>query len=239
LRNHSFAGKYRFFVVILHKSAVTVSFLLPFHTEAQESAVALVLAVVVLSSPKGICCSPGIRHLSRKQTDAFAHIPTSLLLSKCYAVRNQEDPSMPAPQTLKNHARFNPLFHFTIIPLLILNLIFSIYITIHRWPAYQHEHLWWIVMAIVFILMAGNARGSALQAQDRIVRLEERLRLATLLPPDDRAHINDLTTRQLIALRFASDAELPALARTALTQRLEPKAIKQAIVNWRADHERV
>jgi Family of unknown function (DUF6526) len=146
---------------------------------------------------------------------------------------------MPTPQTLKNHARFNPLFHFTIIPLLILNLIFSIYITIHRWPAYQHEHLWWIVMAVVFILMAGDARGSALKAQDRVVRLEERLRLATLLPPDDRAHINDLTTRQLIALRFASDAELPALARTALTQRLEPKAIKQAIINWRADHERV
>ncbi len=146
---------------------------------------------------------------------------------------------MPTPQTLKNHARFNPLFHFTIIPLLILNLIFAIYITIHRWPAYQHTHLWWIVMAVVFILMAGDARGSALKAQNRVIRLEERLRLATLLPPDDRAHINDLTTRQLIALRFASDAELPALARTALTQRLEPKAIKQAIINWRADHERV
>ncbi|WP_433971629.1 DUF6526 family protein [Tunturiibacter lichenicola] len=146
---------------------------------------------------------------------------------------------MPTPQTLKNHARFNPLFHFTILPLLVLNLIFSIYITIHRWPAYQHTHLWWIVMAVVFILMAGDARGSALKAQDRIVRLEERLRLAALLPPADRTHIDDLTTRQLIALRFASDAELPALAHTALTQRLEPKAIKQAIINWRADNERV
>ena len=146
---------------------------------------------------------------------------------------------MPAPQTLKNHARFNPLFHFTIIPLLILNLIFSIYITIHDWPRYAHTHLWWIVMAVVFILMAGDARGSAIKAQDRIVRLEERLRLATLLPPDDRAHINDLTTRQLIALRFASDAELPALARKTLTQNLEPKVIKQSIVNWRGDHYRV
>jgi hypothetical protein len=146
---------------------------------------------------------------------------------------------MPTPQTLKNHSRFNPLFHFTIIPLLILNLAFSIYITIHRWPAYQHTHLWWIVMAVVFILMAGDARGSALKAQDRVIRLEERLRLAALLPPADRAHIDDLTTRQLIALRFASDAELPALAHAALTQRLEPKAIKQAIVNWRADHDRV
>ncbi|WP_260734740.1 DUF6526 family protein [Tunturiibacter lichenicola] len=146
---------------------------------------------------------------------------------------------MPTPQTLKNHARFNPLFHFAIIPLLFLNLVFSIYITIHRWPAYQHTHLWWIVMAIVFFLMAGDARGSALKTQNRIIRLEERLRLATLLPPDDRAHINELTTPQLIALRFASDAELPALAHTTLTQRLEPKAIKQAIVNWRPDNERV
>jgi hypothetical protein len=146
---------------------------------------------------------------------------------------------MPTPQTLKNHVRYDPTFHFTIIPLLILNLVFSIYITVHNWPSYKHTHLWWIVMAIVFILMAGNARGGALKAQDRIIRLEERLRLTALLPHADCAHINDLTTRQLVALRFASDAELPALARTALTQRLEPKAIKQSIVTWRADHDRV
>jgi hypothetical protein len=151
----------------------------------------------------------------------------------------EEDTTMPAPQTLKNYVRYDPLFHFTIIPLLLLNLIFSIYITVHNWPGYKHTHLWWIVMALVFLLMAGCARESTLRAQNRIIRLEERLRLAMLLEPADRAHINDLTTHQLIALRFASDAELPALAHTALTQRLEPKAIKQSIVNWRADHERV
>jgi hypothetical protein len=146
---------------------------------------------------------------------------------------------MPTPQTLKSHARFNPLFHFTIIPLLLLNLIFSIYITVHNWPGYKHTHLWWIVMAVVFILMAGDARGSALKAQDRVIRLEERLRLHVLLPAADRSHIDELTVPQLIALRFASDAELPGLAHQALTKNMEPKAIKQAIVNWRPDHHRV
>ena len=146
---------------------------------------------------------------------------------------------MPAAQSLKNHTRFDPVFHFTIIPLLLLNLIFSIYVTIHRWPAYQHTNLWWIVMAIVFILMAGRARQAALTAQDRIIRMEERTRLAALLPASERAHINELSVRQLIALRFASDAELPALVHKTLTQNLDPKAIKESIVSWRPDYHRV
>ena len=146
---------------------------------------------------------------------------------------------MPAPQSFKNHARFYPLFHFIILPLLLLNLIFSIYITIHNWPAYQHTHLWGIIMAIVFFLLAGAARGSALKAQDRIIRLEERLRLAALLPAADRAHIDELTLPQLFALRFASDTELPGLAHRALTKSMEPKAIKQAIINWRPDNQRI
>jgi hypothetical protein len=146
---------------------------------------------------------------------------------------------MPAPQNLKNHTRFDPSFHFVIIPALLLNLIFSIYITINAWPRYQHTHLWWIVMAIIFLLMADRARAAALKAQDRIIRLEERLRLTALLPAADLAHIDELTIKQLIALRFASDAELPALVHKTLTQNLEPKAIKQSIVNWRADDHRV
>jgi len=146
---------------------------------------------------------------------------------------------MPAAQNFKNHTRFHPPFHFVIIPLLFLNLIFAIYITIHRWPAYRHTNLWWVVMAIVFFLIAGFARDYALKAQDRIIRLEERLRLQALLPPADRAHIDELTVPQLIALRFASDAELPDLAHRALTKNMDPKAIKEAIVNWRPDNQRI
>ena len=146
---------------------------------------------------------------------------------------------MPAPQSLKNHTRFYPLFHFFVLPMLLLNLIFSIYATVHAWPRYQHTHLWWIAMSVVFFVMAGIARGGAIKVQDRVIRLEERLRLATLLPAEDRSHIDELSVEQLIALRFASDAELPALVRKTLTQNLEPKAIKQSIVNWRPDYHRV
>jgi hypothetical protein len=146
---------------------------------------------------------------------------------------------MPTPQNLKNHTRWYPPFHFFVLPMLLLNIIFSIYVTVHDWPRYEHTHLWWIVMSFVLFVLAGTARGGALIAQDRIIRLEERLRLVALLPAEDRAHIDELTVKQLVALRFASDAELPALVRKTLTQNLEPKAIKQSIVNWRGDYNRV
>jgi hypothetical protein len=87
--------------------------------------------------------------------------------------------------------------------------------------------------------MGLRLRDRALVVQDRVVRLEERLRLHALLPAEDRAHIDELSVKQLVALRFASDDELPALAHRALTQNLEPKAIKQSIVNWRGDYHRV
>ena len=146
---------------------------------------------------------------------------------------------MSAPQNLKNHARFYPIFHFFVLPMLLLNIIFSIYATIHHWPEHRILFLWWIAMSLVLFVMAGAARGGALKVQDRIIRLEERLRLAALLPAEDRAHVHELSVEQLIALRFASDEELPALVRKTLTQNLEPKAIKQSIVNWRGDYHRV
>lgn len=146
---------------------------------------------------------------------------------------------MPTPQSFKNYTRWMPPFHFFVLPLLLLNFIFSIYATIHHWPEHRILFLWWIVMSVVFFVMAGLARSGAIKVQDRVIRLEERLRLAALLPAEDRAHIDELSIQQLIALRFASDAELPALVRKTLTQNLEPKAIKQSIVNWRGDYYRV
>jgi hypothetical protein len=146
---------------------------------------------------------------------------------------------MPTPQSYKSHTRWDPPFHFFALPMLLLNIIFAIYSTIHHWPNDPRLHIWWIAMAIVIFVAVGTARGTALRAQDRIIRLEERLRLTRLLPAADQARIGELTTKQLIGLRFASDEELPALTHKALTQNLDMKAIKQNIVNWRADNERV
>lgn len=146
---------------------------------------------------------------------------------------------MPKPQSFQHHTRLFPPFHFVLMPILVFNLIFSIYTTAHLYPAHRYLFYWWIVMSIALILLAVLSRVQALKAQDRIIRLEERLRLASLLPANELPHIQEFTTAQLIALRFASDAELPALAHRALTQNLDRKAIKQAIVTWRADDLRI
>ena len=145
---------------------------------------------------------------------------------------------MAQPQTYKNHARFDPLFHYFILPMLVINLGFAIYATIHAWPSYQHTHLWWIVMSLVFFAMAGCARSTTLRTQDRIIRLEEQLRLADLVDEDQLGLVDALTMEQYIGLRFASDAEVVALAQRAVAENLTRKQIKESIVNWRPDHYR-
>ena len=146
---------------------------------------------------------------------------------------------MAATQSFKSHTRWDPIYHFFTIPLLLANIVVT-------GVNYAHSHaytgfggIWSILIAVALFFLALKARMYALGDQDRIIRLEERLRLHALLPAEERAHINDLSTKQLIALRFASDDELPALFRKTLTQNLEPKAIKKSIVNWRPDYERV
>jgi hypothetical protein len=145
---------------------------------------------------------------------------------------------MAQPQSYKNHTRYDPAFHFFIIPMLTLNLGFAIYATIHSWPFYQHSHLWWIVMSLVFFAMAGCARETTLRVQNRLIRLEEQLRLADLVDEDHLELVEALTMQQYIALRFASDAEVPALAQRAVAENLTPKQIKESIVTWRPDHHR-
>ncbi len=146
---------------------------------------------------------------------------------------------MAQPQSFKNHARFDPPFHFFILPLLLLNLIFVIYWAIHYWPVHRYQHLWWIVMSIVLFVMAGIFRGYALKNQDRLIRLEEQLRLADLLDENQLSLIDALTIDQYIGLRFASDAEVAALAQRAVTEHLNRKQIKEAITHWRPDNHRI
>ncbi len=144
--------------------------------------------------------------------------------------------SQPKPQTYANHARIDPAFHYFLLPVLLITWIATM---VHL---ARHPHLgnaWLVVLAFALILVAVKSRMYALQAQDRVIRLEERMRLSTLLQEPLRARIGELTERQLIGLRFASDAEIPALVARALSEKLTQKQIKQAIQNWRPDHFRV
>ena len=141
-----------------------------------------------------------------------------------------------APQSFKNHARFDPPYHFVLTTVLAVNLFIVC--------CYAYRHLswfteWMVVLSIAVFIPFAKLRSYPLKIQDRVIRLEERLRLTALLSPADRVHIDELSIQQLIALRFASDAELPTLVHKTLTERLEPKAIKQHITNWRADYDRV
>lgn len=139
-------------------------------------------------------------------------------------------------QTLSNYTRYDPPFHFFILPVFAITLIATIVHVVRR-PSVHSA--WLIVVVIAAILAIFKIRLYALKVQDRVIRLEERLRLATLLDPALRGRIHDLTMSQLVALRFASDAELPALATRALNEKLPGAEIKKAIQQWRGDYWRV
>jgi len=147
------------------------------------------------------------------------------------------------PQTFANHARFDPPFHFYVLPVfglaLILVLIhFFAHITHGGFHSHVHAFLL-ILLAVACLLLVLKVRFYALRVQDRVIRLEERLRLSQLLAEPLRSRIPELTEDQLIGLRFASDAEIPKLVERALKEKLTRKQIKQAIQNWRPDYWRV
>lgn len=151
----------------------------------------------------------------------------------------REDILMSAPQTYKNHARFHPAFHFILTPILLINFLFTIVVFFRHLHEHPLLHLWLAVLAFAFLLLAGVARSSALKVQDRVIRLEEHLRYLQLLTPEEIAAARSLTIKQIVALRFASDGELPGLVRRAVAENLTPKAIKESITSWRPDTYRV
>jgi hypothetical protein len=145
---------------------------------------------------------------------------------------------MPAkPQTFDNHARYFPLFHFFLTPLLFLNLIYQA-VRLYQEPSVDRAVF--VLLSVVFIAMIVAARMQALKAQDRVIRLEERLRYRELLSPEIATRASGLSLGQLIALRFAADGELQDLVRRACDKELNtPKEIKLAVKNWRGDYHRV
>ena len=146
---------------------------------------------------------------------------------------------MPEPQNYKNHTRFDPPWHYFIAPALLLNIVVAIGETIHHWPNHRFLFLWWVFLSVVLLMAVGKARQHSVKAQDRIIRLEERLRFAALLPADELARSKTLTESQIIGLRFASDDELPGLVKRTLDQGLTQKQIKESINKWRPDYFRV
>ncbi len=140
------------------------------------------------------------------------------------------------PQTYANHAKFVPLFHYVALPLLLVNLLLALAGLLDGLTLASLND---VGVAAAMILTALFARMFALKAQDRVIRLEERLRMQRLLPDDLRPRIDAVTTAQCVALRFASDEELPALTRRALDENADRKTLKQAIRNWRSDYQRV
>ncbi|HXT20494.1 MAG TPA: DUF6526 family protein [Thermoanaerobaculia bacterium] len=141
------------------------------------------------------------------------------------------------PQTFANHSRIVPLFHFVVFGLLVLNLLYRLYVAVRYW---HWGALIDVALAVALVLFAWSVRTFDTRLQDRIIRLEMRLRLATLLPEDLRGRIGELRVGQLIALRFAPDAEIPALVREVLEGRLQKGGdIKQRIQTWEPDYFRV
>ncbi len=142
---------------------------------------------------------------------------------------------MASEQTYSNHRRYNPWHHFVVLPILSINLAVEIQRLIKDPSAYRG---WQVVLAIGLFLFSFTARGMALRAQDRVIRLEERLRLSRLI--GDQAVIESLRPGQLIAMRFAPDEEVPELVRRIAGGELQTtEEIKKAIRTWRPDYLRV
>lgn len=145
------------------------------------------------------------------------------------------------PQSYAHHTRWDPPFHFFVLPVFVIATIAAIVHLVLRF--YYHHHplygVFMVVLALAALVAIFKIRLNALKVQDRVIRLEERLRLATVLPEPLRSRIPELTVGQLIALRFAPDAELPGLVQKALNEKLSRDDIKKAIQNWRPDDWRV
>jgi hypothetical protein len=143
---------------------------------------------------------------------------------------------MSEPQSFKNHGRFDPPYHFFLAIVLVANIIIAIIHAVHHFRFYP---VWLVVLSLAALVAAFRMRQYPLKVQDRVIRLEERLRLQALAPAEWHTQIYRLTEDQLIGLRFAADDEVVELAKQALEHNLSRKQIKERIKSWRPDNWRV
>ncbi|HKO54486.1 MAG TPA: DUF6526 family protein [Thermoanaerobaculia bacterium] len=140
-------------------------------------------------------------------------------------------------QNYASHRAYDPKYHFIAVPILAINVLVALYF------AYRSQRpvaYWSAAVALALVLLAISVRAWATRLQDRIIRLEEQLRLQRVLPEDLRSRVGELTTGQLVSLRFCDDAEVPELTRAVLAGELRGREdIKKRIAAWRADHHRV
>ncbi len=140
------------------------------------------------------------------------------------------------PQNFSNHTRLDPPFHFFVLPAFAISVIIAL-VLLAMHPGLHSA--WLLVFLLAAVVAVVKIRTYSLKLQDRVIRMEERLRLAILLEKPLRGRITELSESQLVALRFASDAELPTLAARAMSEKLSNKEIKKAISRWRPDYWRV
>jgi Family of unknown function (DUF6526) len=144
--------------------------------------------------------------------------------------------SKTSSQSLKNHSRLDPPFHIVLGLVVLVNLIIAIVELVRH---FNFHSGWVLVLSLALIIVFLKIREYPIKVQDRVIRLEERIRLQALAPSEWHAQIYRLSEGQLIGLRFAADDEVVALAKQALEENLSRKQIKERIKNWRADDWRV
>ena len=144
---------------------------------------------------------------------------------------------METPQTYANHTRWQPTFHFFVVPVIVINFIWSV-VQFVMTPGWNSGR--WVIVSLALVMLTFLVRLNPLKTQDRIIRLEENLRYQQVLSPALLQQTSTLRAGQIVALRFAPDDELEALLSATLAGKLtKPAQIKQAIKNWRSDTFRV
>jgi hypothetical protein len=141
-----------------------------------------------------------------------------------------------AEQSFKNHTKWDPPFHFFLMPVIVVTFVYTVK---HAYAYPNSMTLWLVLLTVAMFVWLIKTRTYALGVQNRLIRLEERLRMERLLPAELMARFGELSVGQIVGLRFASDVELAGLVKRVLDERLNQKQIKAAIQQWRPDNTRI